>query len=315
VAVALLPAIDSVTRRWLLQSHSFYAEEVKAIAAELGFSGIWFLNGCYQWGCTAVSREQDGVCWIARTLDWPFPGLGRHVEIAHMQGPAGEFYNVTWPGYVGVLTASAPGRFAACINQAPMLRRTSRPWLRPCDMVLNARHTWRIRHIPPDHLLRNVFETCTTFWEAKHRLETAAIARPVIYTLAGCHPGERCVIERTLDGFSSRSHDTSAANDWLLSRPSWEARVAAEALFTRRSDEAAENSRRRRQQLAVWPGVFGTEFDWVTPPVLNSQTRIAVEMCPASGVLRVMGYEQSEALELPEPVALGQVLARELCVA
>jgi hypothetical protein len=315
VAVALLPAIDSVTRRWLLQSHSFYAEEVKAIAAELGFSGIWFLNGCYQWGCTAVSREQDGVCWIARTLDWPFPGLGRHVEIAHMQGPAGEFYNVTWPGYVGVLTASAPGRFAACINQAPMLRRTSRPWLRPYDMVLNARHTWRIGHIPPDHLLRNVFETCTTFWEAKHRLETAAIARPVIYTLAGCHPGERCVIERTLDGFSSRSHDTSAANDWLLSRPSWEARVAAEALFTRRSDEAAENSRRRRQQLAVWPGVFGTEFDWVTPPVLNSQTRIAVEMCPASGVLRVMGYEQPEALELPEPVALGQVLARELCVA
>jgi hypothetical protein len=315
VAVALLPAIDSVTRRWLLQSHSFYAEEVKAIAAELGFSGIWFLNGCYQWGCTAVSREQDGVCWIARTLDWPFPGLGRHVEIAHMQGHAGEFYNVTWPGYVGVLTASAPGRFAACINQAPMLRRTSRPWLRPCDMVLNARHTWRIRHIPPDHLLRNVFETCTTFWEAKHRLETAVIARPVIYTLAGCHPGERCVIERTLDGFSSRSHDTSAANDWLLSRPSWEARVAAEALFTRRSDEAAENSRRRRQQLAVWPGVFGTEFDWVTPPVLNSQTRIAVEMCPASGVLRVMGYEQPEALELPEPVALSQVLARDLCVA
>jgi hypothetical protein len=58
-----------------------------------------------------------------------------------------------------------------------------------------------------------------------------------------------------------------------------------------------------------------TEFDWVTPPVLNSQTRIAVEMCPASGVLRVMGYEQSEALELPDPVALSQVLARDFCVA
>ena len=74
VAAGLLPAINSVTRRWLLQSRSSYAEEVKAIAAELDFSGIWFLNGCYQWGCTALSREQDGVPWIARTLDWPFPG-------------------------------------------------------------------------------------------------------------------------------------------------------------------------------------------------------------------------------------------------
>jgi hypothetical protein len=306
VAAGLLPAIDSVTRRWLLQSRSSYAEEVKAVAAELDFSGIWFLNGCYQWGCTALSREQDGLCWIARTLDWPFPGLGRHVEIAHMQGPAGEFYNVTWPGYVGVLTASAPGRFAACINQAPMLRRTSRPWLRPYDMVLNAFHTWGIHHVPPDHLLRDVFETSTTFEEAKHRLETTSIARPVIYTLAGCHPGERCVIERTQDDFSSRSHETSAANDWFLSRPRWEARVAAEALFTRGSDEAAENSRTRRDHLAVWPGVFGTEFDWVTPPVLNSQTRIAVEMCPARGVLRVMGYEQPEASELPTPVTLSE---------
>jgi hypothetical protein len=303
----LLPVIDLVTRRWLLQSRSPYAGEVKAIAAELDFSGIWFLNGCYQWGCTALAREQAGLTWIARTLDWPFPGLGRHVEIARMQSPAGDFYNVTWPGYVGVLTALAPGRFAGCINQAPMQRRTSRPWLRPYDIALNARHTWGITHIPPDHLLRDVFETCATFAEAKHRLETTPVARPVIYILAGCRAGERCVIERTQDAFSTRTHDTCAANDWLLSQPRWESRVAAEAFLTRTSEEAAENSRTRRHQLAAWPGVFGTEFGWVTQPVLNSQTRVAVEMCPASGQLRVMGFDQSDASELPEPVTLSDV--------
>ena len=74
-----------------------------------GFSGIWFLNGCYQWGCTALAREQGDMPWLARTLDWPFPGLGRHVEVARMRGNAGEFDSVTWPGYAGVLTASAPG--------------------------------------------------------------------------------------------------------------------------------------------------------------------------------------------------------------
>ena len=191
-------------------------------------------------------------------------GSGAHA------GPAGDFDNVTWPGYVGTLTASAPGRFAACINQAPMWRRTRRPWLRPYDIALNARQTWGIRSIPPDHLLREVFETCKTFGEAKHRLETTPIARPVIYILVGCDRGKRCVIERTQDGFASRDHDTAAANDWLRSRPPWEARVGAEVLFTRTFDEAAENSRMRREHLKAWSGQFNGGFGWVSPPVLNS---------------------------------------------
>ena len=309
VAAGLLPVMDSVTRRWLLRSRSPYAAEVQAIAAELDFPGIWFLNGCYQWGCTTLACEQGGAPWLVRTLDWPFPGLGRHLEVARMGGAAGDFDNVTWPGYVGILTASAPGRFAACINQAPMWRRTRRPWLRLYDIALNARETWATRSIPPDHLLREVFETCKTFGEAKHLLEKTPLARPVIYILVGCYKGERCVIERTQDGFASRYHDTGAANDWLRSRPPWEARVGGEVLFTRTFDEAAENSRTRRDHLTAWPGPFIGEFGWVSPPVLNSQTRLAAEMCPATGVLRAIGYEQVEGQELPEPVTLTCELA------
>jgi hypothetical protein len=33
----------------------------------------------------------------------------------------------------------------------------------------------------------------------------------------------------------------------------------------------------------------------VTPPVLNPYTRIAVEMCAASGALRAVGYELEQA--------------------
>jgi hypothetical protein len=61
-----------------------------------------------------------------------------------MRGPAGEYHNITWPGYVGILTASAPGRFAAAINQAPLWRRTRKPWLRPYDLAANALRTWSI---------------------------------------------------------------------------------------------------------------------------------------------------------------------------
>ena len=242
-----------MTRRWLRGSRSPYLAEIEAIAATLGFPGVWFLNGSYEWGCTTHARE-EGAPWLLRTLDWPFPGLGRHLEIARMAGPAGEFYSATWPGFVGVLTAMAPGRFSAAINQAPLWRRTRHPWLRLYDVAANAIATWSLRHIPPDQLLRQVLETCATFAQAKALLESTPIARPVIFTLAGCAPGERCVIERTEEGFSTRTENTGAANDWLEPVEPWEARVGGDLLFNCDYLGARANSRTRREALAAWSG-------------------------------------------------------------
>src|ERR1041384_710420 len=247
----MMPLFDAITRRWLMRSHSPYVAEITAVAAALEFSGVWFLNGSYQWGCTSLARDDDAP-WLVRTLDWPFPGLGRHVEVARMAGAAGDFYSVTWPGFVGVLTGMAPSRFAASINQAPMWRRTRKPWLRPFDMMANAANTWPVRHMPPDQLLRHVFETAADFASARRVLETTPIARPVIYTLAGCKAGERCVIERTVDGFNTRIDDTSAANDWLMRREGWEGRIGADVIFTCSHDEARANTRGRDRALTTW---------------------------------------------------------------
>ena len=316
----MMPAFDAITRRWLMRSRSPYVAEITAIAAALEFSGIWFLNGSYQWGCTSLARDDDAP-WLVRTLDWPFPGLGRHVEIVRMAGRAGEYYSVTWPGFVGVLTGMAPGRFAASINQAPLWRRTEHPWLRPLDIAANALATWPLRHMPPDQLLRETFETCHDYASARQRLETAPVARPVIYTLAGCAPGERCVIERTVDGFNTRTDDTGAANDWLVRAKRWEARIGANIMFTASHDEAAANSSGRREALAGWNAPFGGHFTWVTPPVLNLYTRIATEMCPAQGILRVTGYESVPGFDLPQMVTQPRELvacgegARPECVA
>jgi hypothetical protein len=309
----LLPAMDALTRRWLKRSCSPYVAEIESVAAALGFPGVWFLNGTYEWGCTAVARDEDGGPWLARTLDWPYPGLGRHLEVARMRGAAGEFFNVTWPGYAGSLTASAPGRFAAVINQAPLWRRTSKPWLRPYDLAVNALRTWHVRFCPPDHLLRQVFEICRDFAEAKHRLEAVPIARPAIFTLIGCMPGERCVIERTEESFATRVDDTSAANDWLHGSKPWEARVAAKLLLTSSYEEAAAHSRARREALWSWPQPFArADLAWVVPPVLNPFTRCAVEMCPARGTMRAAGYELEPGNDLPRRVTEIRELAGDI---
>ncbi|MGH6800198.1 MAG: hypothetical protein ACRECZ_02060, partial [Methylocella sp.] len=299
----LLPALDGVARHWLTRSCSPYVPEIEQIAVTLGFAGVWLLNNSYQWSCTALAHEEDGVPWLARTLDWPFPGLGRHAELVRAMAPAGEYFSVTWPGYVGVLTAMAPRRFAACINQAPMWRRTRHPWLRTYDLAANAFHTWlNIRHMPPDQLLRQVFETCETYASAKSVLEETPVARPVIYVLIGCAPLERCVIERTENGFVTREDETGATNDWVPGRPSWEARTAAARFLTCSSEEAAAGCRNRHDALAGRRGLISRSgFDWVKPPVLNPYTRLAVTMNPTRAILRVAGYETASA-ELPEQV-------------
>jgi hypothetical protein len=302
-ALPLVPALDHAARRWLAQSRSPYLAEIGQIAATLDFSGIWLLNASYQWGCTSRALLEDGVPWIMHTLDWPFRGLGRHVAVARMRGEAGEFFSATWPGYVGALTAMAPGRFAACINQAPMWRRTAHQWLRPFDFAANAVNIFaRVRHIPPDQLLRQVFETCEDFSAARRVLETTPVARPVMFILVGCTAGERCIIERTETDFITREQELCCANDWVPSRPGWEGRISARRFLVSSFADATAHSARKRDALADWNGFAAAgDFDWVCPPVLNPYTRLAVAMSAATGTLRVVGYEIAGG-EQPEPV-------------
>lgn len=298
-----VPALDLLSRRWLARSRSPYLPEIARIADAVGFSGVWLLNASYQWGCTARACDEDGVPWLVRTLDWPFRGLGRHAEIARMRGAVGDFFSVTWPGYVGALTALAPSRFAACVNQAPMRRRTTHRWLRGYDLAANGIAVWRSDDLmPPDQLLRQTFELCADFAAARRMLESTPVARPVIYVLVGCAAGERCVIERTETAFITRENQTSAANDWLPCQAGWEGRIGTRRFFINSFAEAADYSRARRESLDGWRGACAAPgFDWVREPVLNPYTRLAVAMCPARGILRAAGYELTGAV-LPEPV-------------
>jgi hypothetical protein len=302
-ALPLVPALDRAARRWLARSRSPYVAEIAQIAAELKFSGVWLLNASYQWCCTARACEQDGVPWLIRTLDWPFNGLGRHVAVARMRGAGGDFFSVTWPGYVGVLTAMAPHRFAACVNQAPLARRTWHRWLRAYDVAHNAVKIWmQVDDMPPDQLLRQTFEVCEDYAAARRMLETTPVARPVIYTLVGCAANERCVIERTETHFVTREEETCAANDWVPNRPGWEGRIGTRRFLTSSFADAANYSRARRETLAAWNDVLTDgHFDWVREPVLNPYTRLAVAMSPARGTLRAVGYDLAGGA-LPEPV-------------
>jgi hypothetical protein len=287
VVLPALPVADRIARRWLARSASPYLSELDGMARRTGLAGIYAINISYEYGCTTLARR-DGVGrapTLRRTLDWPFLGLGRAAVVARRSGAAGEFDDVTWPGAVGTLTAMAPGRFAAAINQAPLFRRTRANMLRSVDYLRNLSRTLlRERGMPPLHLLRHAFETAADFPQALDLLTRVEIARPVLFTLVGCAAGEIAVIERRERGATVHLGEGSVANDWRAADDSWEPRPCS--LADRRLDSAA-----RRAAIEQAAALFEEPFAWVVPPVRNWNTRLAVEMNPREGLIRVLGFE------------------------
>jgi hypothetical protein len=179
----------------------------------------------------------------------------------------------------------APGRFAAAINQAPLFRRTRANLLRPVDYLRNLSRTLlRERGMPPLHLLRHAFETAADFRQALDLLTKIEVARPVLFTLVGCAADEIAVIERRERGATVHLGEGSVANDWRTADESWEPRPCS--LADRRLDSAA-----RRAAIEQAAALFDEPFGWVVPPVRNWNTRVAVDMNPRAGLIRVLGFE------------------------
>jgi hypothetical protein len=282
---SVAPALDRLSSKWLVRTPSPYLDEIAAIAGLIPGGGVWFLNASYEWGCTARVDAAPAPC-LRRTLDWVFPGLGRNVEVALQDGGAGVYANVTWPGGVGVITAMAPGRFAAAINQAPMFRRTRANALVGYDLALNAVETWRDSGCwPAPHLLRHVFDTCATFDAAVEVLSTAPLARPTLYSIAGASPGQACIIERTRTEAVVQRGNLTIANDWHPDSPPRGGYWMPRGSLLRGPDDS---DRRLKSLQGEKPGA---PFEWLRYPVLNGFTRVAVEASPAGGELRVLGFE------------------------
>src|SRR5258708_14188623 len=188
-----------VSRAWLARRGNPYLAEIDAVARLLGVAGPYLLNIIYEWACSpsAAPDPRGGAARLIRVLDWGLTGLGRHVVIAQHETPHGPFFNVTWPGYAGVLTAMAPGRFAAAINQAPRIPITGALLLD--ETIAHLRMLCRPQTLPPAHLLRQVFEDTPDFSGALARLDDNSLdlAAPAILTTAGTEPHEASTADAT----------------------------------------------------------------------------------------------------------------------
>ncbi len=285
-SAATLPFADKYSYRWMQRTGNPYLAEIESMADIVEQRGVYALNLCYEWGCTSGMWRTNDTISMLRVLDWPFPALGKHVIIAHQEGKAGEFYNITWPGISGVFTGMAPGRFTAAINQAPM-RKHGRGFIG--DWLTNRKMAYKSDAIPAAHLLRDVFENTATYAEAREKLMKTPLAVPATFVLGGMKPGEGCVIER-LEEYSeifdlSADHHVHATNHFVSSF-----NKAGKGWWPREIDSAG------RYRHAGSIGGYELEqegFSWLRAPIINANTRLCVIADAATNRLQVQGYEGS----------------------
>jgi hypothetical protein len=282
---------DTIVRRWGRRNSTPYRGEIRAFASRLSVPGGWFLNvGSSFTGITGIQADPDtGAMQMLRVLDHPLSGLGRGLVAAWQQGPSGPYLSLTWPGFAGVVTGIAGGRFAAAFNQAPLPNRRLGYW---GDWTASRLGIWRSREMPPTHLLRQVFEHCTSYSDACHALIHGPICVSAIFTVVGTRPGEGCVIERTTQqAWVHPAPTVAAAKHWQASD-----------LQGRTRADANPESHLYMTELLNKPLEDG--FGWLTPPLLNTATRLAATLHPASGQVTIQGHEATGPATLPLSLVL-----------
>jgi hypothetical protein len=284
---------DRMSRHWGRRNPSPYRGEIRSFASRLSVPGCWFLNvGGSITGITGITgigaAPDSGTMRMLRVVDHPLAGLGRGLVAAWQQGPAGPYLNITWPGLAGVVTGIAGGRFAAAFNQAPIPNRRLGYW---GDWTASRLGIWRSREMPPTHLLRQVFEHCTSYSDACHALMHGPISSSAIFTLIGARPGEGCVIERTPQQAWVHPAPIVAADHW----------------------QTSDLRGRTRANANPEPHLFMTELlnkplkdglGWLAPPLLGSTTRTAATLDVAIGKVTVQGYEATGPATLPLSLVL-----------
>ncbi len=301
--------VDRISHSWFVRQANPYLEEIRHVAELVGRPGTYFLNAAYEWACStsvAADPSGDGARMI-RVLDWGFAGIGPHVVIARHESAHGPFYNVTWPGYAGVVTAMAPGRFSAAINQAP---RVPVSGIRALDEIVTRLRVLLARDaILASHLLRRVFESAPDFDAAIGMLtdDSIDLAMPALFIVAGIEPEQSCVVEAL--GRERRIHRTTqataalgVANQWLS--PDLKGYARNEAITTGAPMSAEENNALRQIMIRrLQHGGFTGAAD-LLEPVLNSHTVMVAAANARRGEMTV------EALDPPPGQILPRVVAR-----
>lgn len=208
-----------------------YLEELRGVADVVGCSleqaaigNLYYDALKVVLGCTAVSMDRSDGPVHARNLDW-WSAEGALTQstavIDFVRSGELVFRSVGWPGFIGVMSGVAPGRFAITLNA-----------------VLSEEPTTLAT--PVVFLIRDVLETAPSFEDAVRRLCDTPILTDVLLLVTGAEAGQRVVIERTPTRHAVRTgHPLVVTNDYRALSSSTEATTELQRTSCGRFDRAS----------------------------------------------------------------------------
>jgi hypothetical protein len=286
----LLKIADKFAAKWMKKADLMgYEQELHDVAKEINGSGEYILNLSYEFACTsAVINEYDRKPAIYRAFDWPINNIGETLMILKREGKAGRYWDITFPGMVGVVHAMAPKRFAVSINRAPIPVSIKLPFwqslTRPIDRWVQRVKTFKTGATPAPILLRKVFDECASYDEAVKMLTETKISAPTIFTICGTKEGQGCVIERGRNSAYVRTgHDAVTANHWQASE------------LGKAHPRPIESHKRLQCMKDVQKAPQGMQnFNWAAAPLLNDMTRLVCELSPDKEMIKIAGTQGAE---------------------
>ena len=191
----IFEGIESYKKEFISEN---YIKEIQSIAVSSNFSENEIIVATLYYdllklyfGCTAFATWSGNEMLHARNLDWHTEQniLSTYSMIFDYQkGGKTIFKTVGWPGFVGALSGIKPQKFAITLNAV----------LSDDEAALG---------LPITLFLRDVFETCETFDEAKVVLEKTPIISDCLLLLSGTKSSEKLVVERTPTRAAIRTSD------------------------------------------------------------------------------------------------------------
>ena len=170
-----------------------FAAEMKSLSMQCGqpYIDVLTANLYYDFvklllGCTAFAVNTPNGPIHARNMDWFSENncLSEFTTNCSFNGSQ-SFVSVGWPGFVGVYSGLAPGRFTVSMNAA----LSNEPTVPGTSIAL---------------LIREALEKCSDFAAAVDLLSTATITSDCLLLLTGPGDDEMLVIERTPTNHSHR---------------------------------------------------------------------------------------------------------------
>ena len=268
--------------------------EVWARSARVDPAELIFANLSYEltqgFGCTAVAFNLPGGRGLGHTrnMDWCMSKIGPLTCLIHFEGPAGPFTSVGWPGFVGVLSGVAPGRFSASINQVPQRRH----WLlRKLPFLLG----W-----PASFALRYNFERSASVSDVVEDLCDTVLVSSALFLVVGTERGDAVVVEHSGPKAACRRMRNgvlSVANhyerrDFLPINKHWDRESLADSRNRRRHATAqgkkgARRARTANQAISLLDG-------WPTRWEMTAQQMAFI---PSSGKYAVRYRDTDRAVE------------------